>query len=58
LIGDLLAGPVDDDLLRCMRRRIMDRPDHAAAKLIAQRQIFGTLAAYFLEVLNAFDARG
>jgi len=55
LIADLLAEPIDDDLLRRVRRRIMDRPDHAAAKLIAETQIFSTLAGTYVVLVRPHE---
>jgi SAM-dependent methyltransferase len=55
LIADLLAEPVDDDLLRRVRRRIMDRSDHAAAKLIMETQIFSTLAGTYVVLVRPHE---
>src|SRR5262249_22650331 len=55
LIADLLAEPVDDDLLRRVRRRIIDRPDHAAAKLIMETQIFSTLAGTYVLLVRPHE---
>lgn len=55
LIADLLAEPVDDDLLRRVRQRIMDRPEHAAAKLIAQTEIFSTLSGTYVALVRPHE---
>jgi SAM-dependent methyltransferase len=55
VIADLLAEPVDDDLLRRVRHRIMDRPDHAAASLIMRTQIFSTLAGTYVVLVRPHE---
>jgi len=55
LIADLLAEPVDDDLLRRVRRRIMERADHAAAKRIMETQIFSTLAGTYVVLVRPHE---
>jgi len=44
LMADLLHEPVSDDLLRRVRQRFLDRPDHPAAAYVMRSRDFFTLA--------------
>ena len=44
LISDLTCGPVNDDMLRRVRQRLMDRSDSTIARSIINTTDFGTLA--------------
>ena len=44
LIGDLLQEPVSDDLLRRVRQRFLQQPEHPAASYVTRSRDFATLA--------------
>src|SRR5262245_61451470 len=59
LIRDLMGRPVDDDLLREVRRRIFERADHPMARMVMRSPDFYTLAGTYDLLLHrhedAFD---
>jgi SAM-dependent methyltransferase len=44
LISDLVRDPMSDDVVRCVRQRLMDRPDSEIARSILNSPDFATLA--------------
>ena len=44
LISDLAQEPVSDDLLRRVRQRFLERPEHPAATYVIRSRDFATLA--------------
>lgn len=60
LIADLLDKPIDDDLLREVRRRFLKQPNHPAAAYVIRSRDFATLAGTHDLLLHrhedAFDA--
>ena len=44
LINDLLQEPVSDDLLRRVRQRFLEQPEHPAASYVMRSRDFATLA--------------
>jgi SAM-dependent methyltransferase len=55
LIGDLANEPVTDDLLRRVRQRLLERPDHAAAKPLMETTDFSTLVGTYDLLLHSHE---
>jgi SAM-dependent methyltransferase len=55
LIQDLANEPMTDDLLRRVRRRILERPDHAATKPLMDTNDFSTLVGTYDLLLHPHE---
>jgi hypothetical protein len=55
LIPDLATEPVTDDLLRRVRWRILERPNHAAAKPLMETTDFSTLVGTYDLLLHPHE---
>jgi len=55
LFADLLREPVTDDLLRRVRQRVLQQPEHPAAAYVARSRDFATLAGTYDLLLHRHE---